>query len=163
MATVPATAERNEERGPTTETNPFPSRLPNRPFSRKPKNGSAGMSQRWFSIYGTFSPHTGRCEECPHQQLSIFVFVADAILVILGGRRIELPSMFVATPLFFSDLQFFVVVIGDAHRPPELVDLGLIGCGRTADRRLVAGKLRLLPTHVRIAAGDRRIGSRILP
>ena len=46
---------------------------------------------------------------------------------------------------------------------PEQVDLGLIGCGRTANRRLVAGKLGRLPTHVRIAAGDIRIGSRILP
>src|SRR5437867_9290547 len=47
---VPAMAERSEDPGPTMETNFLPARLPNKPFSRKPSSGSAGMIQRWLSM-----------------------------------------------------------------------------------------------------------------
>src|SRR6266550_5927149 len=135
---VPAIAERSEESGPTTETNPCPARLPTSPFSRKPSSGSAGITHRWFSMR-----LLGKCEERPHQPL--FFFVAISILIIIRRCRIELPTFLIATAFFFSELQLFVVLIGDADGLTHFLHVVLLRRCCTSGDRLFTTAVGILP------------------
>src|SRR4028118_1699095 len=75
---------------------------------------------------------SSQCEGEPRAALSI---VSYAILVVLRGRRIELPPLLVAASLFFAELQFLVVLIRHAHCRAALADGVLLRGGPRAPRR----------------------------
>src|SRR6266550_6510742 len=135
---VPAIAESREDSGPTMETNGRPARSPSRPFSRKPSSGSAGITHRWFSMR-----LLGECEERPHQPLAFFV--TSSILVIIRRCRIELPTFLIATAFFFSELQLFVVLIGDADGLTHFLHVVLLRRCCTSGDRLFTTAVGILP------------------
>src|ERR1700760_1911259 len=109
------------------------------------------------SVIPCSSPRICRCGERPASALIFYAF-----LVILGGGRVELPTMLVAAPFLFSYFQLFVVGVGDAHRRRGLFGGVLAGGGLTPGCCLIALRLGHLPLCVDIASGQRRIEAFVL-
>src|SRR5437764_3427184 len=72
---------------------------------------------------------------------SLSFFVPNPVLVIIGGRRVQLPPMLVSVAFLLSGLQFLVVLIGHAHGLAHLFDVVLSRRRRVAGHRLVALRL----------------------
>src|SRR5882672_7193354 len=65
----------------TTVTKPLPSRLPNRPFSRKPANGRRGMSQSLLSMYGKDEGRGQKAEGTNRTALGRYDFIPFCLLL----------------------------------------------------------------------------------
>src|SRR5215213_10386932 len=106
------------------------------------------------------SPHIASDARRPASELS--VLVPYPILIIIRRGRIELPPFLIPASLFVSDFQLLVVAVGDAHGPADVVHFALSRNRHAADRRLVSAELRAFPLGVDLAAGDDRIGQRVI-
>src|SRR5438270_9326377 len=71
--------------------------------------------------------------------------------------------MFIATAFFFSDLQFFVVLVRDAEGLAHLLDVVLAGRGGAASDGFLAAAIGILPSRVDVTPRKNRIRIRVLP
>src|SRR5688572_27254943 len=92
---------------------------------------------------------------CPE---SVFV----VLVVVLGRRRVEFPSLLVTVADLLFPLQLLVVFVLDAERLTDVVDDVLVGGGVVAARRFVADRICRFPVGVDFAAGDGRARFRVI-
>src|SRR4051812_3178726 len=80
--------------------------------------------------------------------------IAAALDIVVGRRRIELPSRAIALGNFVHSLELFGVLVFETHGPPDILGHVLIRRRIVTTRRLVAGEQRRLPVSIHVAAGD---------